>query len=1307
MAKKEKKVLKKVSKKEVKKAKVEKKPIKKPVKKIEKKIEKKSIKLVKKISKKEIKTEKLPKKPEKKIETKIEKKPVILEKKYIKKEKNVEKKSIKIQKEKEIPDNVNEVKQIKLEHMVEKPLSKTKKQYSFKTFWEKNWRIFLSESKKFSVFPDLLWAQKSWFNNFIENYIKKLFEEINPVQDIWWEKLQLTINDIKVSEPIENIDICKRKEWTYWGIISWKIKLVDNQTWEIIFNKRVNIWILPLMTKWWSYVINWVERVVISQIIRSYWIFYSFDKKDFSYSFKLIPENWSWVQIFTERSWNIVVRVNKSRKFPVTALLRIFWLETDDSILNVFKWLLDEEDFDYIKYTLEKDSTTNSEDAAVMIYNKIRPWEVIDADSAVDYIKSLFLSHDRINIWRIARRKINAKLWMSKPLNSKDSNLFDIDDLISSLKYLVNLANWKRGYFVDDIDHLSNRRVRTMWEILYSHLQPIMRKFVKSVKWKLSVLNMEEIIKLTDLANFKIIDNSIKSFFATSQLSQFLDQINPLAEIEHKRRITALGPGWLKRETTTFEVRDVHQSHYWRICPIETPEWQNIWLVAYQSLYSNVNEDWFIETPAVKVKKEVLSTKKELSNRIADDDIKDEKWKIIVKDWEYITPEKAEKIEAIYGKKWKVFKVRPFLTNEIEYISPEFDEKYIIADITIPLDDHKNILSKRVPWRHFIDMEVFYVNDITHVDVNPSQIFSANTSLIPFVDHDDAVRAAMGTNMQRQAVPLLKPEAPLVWTWLESDIAEMTYAVVLAEEDWEIIYVDWSRIKIKYAKWIKEYQLITFKRSNQKSIIHQRPKITIWQKVKKWDVLAEWPSVVDWEIALWKNLKVAFMPWNWYNYEDAIVISQRLVKDDELTSVHIEEHEIEVADTKLGPEETTNDIPWISLAKLRNIDDDWIVRIWATVKWWDILVWKITPKSEWELSPEEKLIQAIFWDKSKSYKDTSLYLPSWWEWKVIDVIVLDSKKWDNLPAWVKKKIKVYVASTRKIEVWDKLAWRHWNKWIIAVVVPEEDMPFTYDWYPVDIVLNPLWVISRMNIWQTLETQLWLVAKVLWTKFAVPLFSWFSLDDLKDLLLKAKLPEEWKTDLYDGKTWELYKNKVTVGYMNILKLVHMVEDKIHARSVWPYSLITQQPLGWKAREWGQRFWEMEVWALEAYSAVYTLQEMLTIKSDDVIWRNKVYESIIKWTDIKVAWLPESFNLLVYVLKGISQNIVPLNLMDIERIHSERIDKITKLWLKWITSRDSVMWVVSDYDKIYEDVSEKEEVLETVMQDLETFGDVDSE
>jgi len=1167
----------------------------------------------------------------------------------------------------------------------------------FKDNYQKNGRIYLNRPKNFQEFPDLLELQKNWYQDFIEKYVHDLFSNINPIWDIAGEKMYVTISDIKISEPQQDMEECKKKELTYGGVISWKVKLVEKveEEWKkptekVLFFKRANVGTLPLMTPYATYIINGVERVIISQIIRSYGIFYN--QKDFWFGFKLIPERGPWIETKVEKAWVIVVRINKSRKFPITALLRVFGAETDESIKELFADHLEDEDTNYIDITLNKDPTTDALSAAEFIYNKLRPGELIDASSALDYIKNQFLNTDRINIGRIARRKINAKLSVNKDLNSPESNLFDGEDLVASIKYLLNLSNYKKWYYVDDSDHLSNKRIRTTWEILYSHLGPVMRKFVKSVKWKLSVLNMENTLKITDLVNFKIIDNSIKSFFATSQLSQFLDQINPLSELEHKRRITALGPGGLKRETAKFEVRDVHPSHYGRICPIETPEWQNIGLVIYQSLYSRINAEWFLETPAFKIAKEVDAKKSKLVNRVADRDIfeLDAKWnptkKIIVKEDNFIDEKSAEKIEKIYGKIKATVKVKPFVTEEVEYISPELDEKYYIADATADTDDYNNITTKRVAARHFNEMITMHVKDLTHIDVNPSQIFSPNTSLIPFLDHNDAVRASMGTNQHRQWLPLLKNDAPLVGTWLE-DIVKHTHAVIMAEDDWEVVYVDGKRVKVKYKTWIKEYKLTSFKRSNAKTCINQRAKVSLAQRVSKWDVLAEELCSENGELALGKNLKIAFMPWKWYNYEDAIIISDRLVKNDALTSIQIQEKEIEVSDTKLGPEETTNDIPGVSMSKLKNLDTDGIIRIGSIVKWWDILVGKITPKSEGELTPEEKLIQAIFGDKSKNVKDTSLYMASWSSGKVIDVVVLDAKKWDNLMAGVRKKVKVYIANTRKIEVWDKMAAKHGNKGIVAVVVPEEDMPYSKTWEPIDVVLNPLWVISRMNLWQLFEVQLWYIAKKFGLKFSVGAFSWFWLEDFKKMIKDLWVEDEINTELFDWQTWEAYSQKVTVWYMHILKLVHMVDDKIHARSVWPYSLITQQPLWGKSRQWGQRFGEMEVWALEAYSAVYTLQEMLTVKSDDVIWRNKMYESIIKWQKPNIWWLPESFNLLTYLFKGLSQNIRPVTRDQLEEINKERLARIKDLWLSELMKES----VVSDEDidnNIVESVEEKE-------------------
>ncbi len=1186
----------------------------------------------------------------------------------------------------------------------------------FKDYYREGERVFLRTPKKFASFPDLLDLQKRGYDDFIKKYINKLFDNINPVWDIAGEKMYVEIDDVKIMEPIDDVKTCKKKELTYGGIITGKVKLNEvrddgkKKTEKTLFSKRANIGILPLMTPSASYIINGVERVIISQIIRSYGIFFA--KKEFRYSFKIIPENGPRLEVQTEKSGVVVARVNKSRKFPITTLLRILGVETDESIRELFKDTFDEEDFNYLETTLKKDTTTDALSAAEFVYNKIRPGELIDPESALNYIKNQFLSNERIFVGRIARRKINAKLWLNKPLDGDLANILDGEDLVGALKYLFNISNFKKGFYTDDSDHLSNKRIRSMGEILYAHLQPVMRKFVKSIKGKLSILNLETPLKITDLVNFKIIDNAVKSFFATSQLSQFLDQINPLSEIEHKRRITALGPGGLKRETAKFEVRDVHPSHYGRICPIETPEGQNIGLVIYQSLYSRVNDEWFLETPALKINREVQPKKELLINRIAHRDIHelDAKGKqlkrVIVKEDHYIDEKSAKEIEKNYGKLGTTIIVKPFFNYEVEYISPEFDEKCCIADATTPIDAYNNITETRVAARQFTEMGMFHVGDITHIDVNPSQIFSPNTSLIPFVDHNDAVRASIATNQQRQALPLLKNDPPLVGTGLERDIVQMTHAVIKADAEGEVVYVDGKRVKVKYKTGIKEYPLVVFSRSNSKSCMTQIPRVSLGQKLNTGDLIAEWPCSVDGEMALGKNLRVAFMPWKWYNYEDAIVISQRLVKDDDLSSINIDEYEIEVADTKLGPEETTNDIPGVAMLKLKNLDDDGVIRIWSIVKGGDILIGKITPKSEGELTPEEKLIQAIFGDKSKNVKDTSLYVSSGSnEGKVIDVIILDAKKGDNLMAGVRKKIKVHVASTRKIEVGDKLAGKHGNKGIISIVVPEEDMPFTEDGKPVDIVLNPLWVISRMNMGQLFESQLGFIANHFGVKFAVPTFSNFSSEDLTEFTKMCGF-DDLKFNIYNGATGRKYDQKVTVGYMHMLKLVHMVEDKIHARSVGPYSLITQQPLGGKSRQGGQRFGEMEVWALEAYSAVYTLQEMLTVKSDDVIGRNKLYEAIIKGQKPKIGGLPESFNLLTYLFKGLCQNIEPLSVEELEIVQEDRIKKIINLGLSGVMKST----IQTDSEEMSTESEadigqEKEEIIDNVIKEMEDFGELE--
>ncbi len=900
----------------------------------------------------------------------------------------------------------------------------------FKDYYQKDGRIYLCNPKSYGRVPDLLELQKKGYYDFVNYYLPKLFEDNMPVWDLGNDRLRIEISELKVAEPTESIETCKKKDLTYGGIITANIKLIEmvedpkthKKSEKLLYKKKANVGILPVITPSATYIINGVERVIISQIVRSYGLFYS--KDGISYSCKFIPENGSWVSFEIEKTGNIVARINKSRKFPITALFRIFGIESNEAIQEYFKGVFDdEEDINYIDLTLKKDKDTyDAVSAAEFIYGKLRPGEIIDAESALDYIKAQFMDPTRIYVGKIARRKINAKLGLKKSLDAEMSNVFDAEDLLETIKYLVNLANGKKGYYVDDADHLSNKRIRTAGEILYSHLQPFMRKFVKSVSGKLSVLNTELPVKIIDIVNFKMIDNAIKSFFATSQLSQFIEQINPLSELEHKRRITALGPGGLKRETAKFDVRDIHLSQYGRICPIETPEGQNIGLVTHQALYSRINEEGFLETPALKVFRQVDPKKECLLNRIAHRDIFEldakgnETSKVLVQEDTYIDEAIAEKIEKMYGKFKKPVIVKPYFTDEIEYISPEMDEKVVIADATSPVDEFNNIKANRVAARHYTEMKTVHINDVTHMDVNLSQIFSPNVNIIPFVDHNDAVRASIATSQQRQAVPLLKNDASFVGTGQEKNIIHDTDVIILAEGDGEVTYVDGKRIRVKYKEGTKEYELTLFSKSNNKIAITQVPVVELGQKVKKGDLLAERNSSVNGEISLGKNLRIAIMPWKGYNYEDAIVLSQRLVKDDELTSIHIHQYEIEVSETKLGPEETTNDIPGVALAKLSNLDENGIIRIGSVVKSGDILIGKITPKSEGELTPEEKLIHAIFGDKSKNVKDTSLYLPSGTGGKVIDVVILDAKKGDNLMAGVRKKIKVYVAETRKIEI---------------------------------------------------------------------------------------------------------------------------------------------------------------------------------------------------------------------------------------------------------------------------------------------------
>ena len=723
-----------------------------------------------------------------------------------------------------------------------------------------------------------------------------------------------------------------------------------------------------------------------------------------------------------------------------------------------------------------------------------------------------------------------------------------------------------------------------------------------------------------------------------------MDQSNPLSELWHKRRISALGPGWLTRERASFEVRDVHPTQYGRICPIATPEGPNIGLVLHLASYAKVDKYGFILTPFRKVAHTVPNDGKSALHKIALGDITWDDGKILVKDKAYITAKDAKSMKTKI--KASEIEVRWFLWDGFDYFDAHQERSLNVAEANTEVDEYGNFTSTRLSSRAGNEPTISYVREITHIDVSPKQTMSVETSLIPFLEHDDATRAEMGSNMMRQAVPLIRPKSPVVGTWMERIIWEWSGYVVVAEDDGEVIWVDAKHITILYKSGEKKlYELKTFGRSNHDMILHQIPLVSNGQKVKKWDILCDGHAIENGELALGQNLTVAYMPWHGYNFEDAIVISSRLVEDDFFTSIHIKEYSIDVRETKLWPEQTTDDIPNVSASKLKDLDVDGIIRVWAFVEGWSILVGKITPKWEQELSPEERLLRAIFWDKSKDVKDSSLRLPSGQWGKILNVHILKRENGDNLPTWVFKQVKVYVAQTRKIEVWDKMAGRHGNKWIVSRVVSVEDMPFMEDGTPVDIILNPLWVVSRMNIGQVLESHLWMAATKLGIKVATPILNGMSLTQINDVMSLAGMNEDGKIQLYDGLSWEPFKEKTMVGTKYMLKLHHLIEDKIHARSVWPYSMVTQQPLWWKAQNWGQRFWEMEVWALEAYAASNILQEMITIKSDDVIWRTQAYEAIVKNAPIRKLNIPESFNVLIKELQSIGLN---LDLLDKEEL-----------------------------------------------------------
>ncbi len=1036
--------------------------------------------------------------------------------------------------------------------------------------------------------PDLIEIQKNSYNAFLKEGLRELFDEISPITDFIGRNLELSFLDYYLDAPKFDEQTSRDKNVTFEAPLRVKGKLVNKKTGEI---KEQEIYMgdIPMMTDRGTFIINGIERVVVSQLIRSAGVFFTTDvvRGNRVYGAKVIPNRGAWIEVEVDAKKVVWVKIDRKRKVAVTALLRAFGYGSNEELKELFADVNTHPDFDYIQNTLEKDTSSNEDEGLKEVYKRIRPGDLATVDNARQLIHSMFFNFDRYDFGRVGRYKMNQRFQMDVP-NNKENRILRREDFVTIVKEVIRLNITQEE--ADDIDHLGNRRIRAVGELIQNKFRVGMARMERIIKDRMSTYDIATLTP-NKLINARPVMGVVKEFFMSSQLSQFMDQINPLSELEHKRRLSAMGPGGLSRERAGFDVRDVHTTHYGRICPIATPEGPNIGLVGHVASYARLNEFGFLETPYRKVKDGVV-------------------------------------------------------TDEVVYLDAFTEERHISTPATTPVDEKGKITATRVEARIHGKPGVVTPDQIELMDVSSKQIFSLGTSLIPFVEHDDANRALMGTNMQRQAVSLIKPDAPIVGTGVEGIAARNSGQLTMAEFDGEVVGVHGDRIVVKNDKdlEVKEHRLNKFVRSNASTCINQHVIVEPGTKVKKGDKLADGPSMENGELALGQNILVAYMSWEGGNYEDAILLSERLVQNDRYTSIHIDEYTIDIRDTKLGPEMITSDIPNISEERLKDLDEDGIIRIGAEVSSGDILVGKITPKGETELSPEEKLLRVIFGEKAKDVRDSSLYLKHGEHGKVVDVKIFSRENGDKLSTGVIKSIQVSIAQLRKVQVGDKMAGRHGNKGVISRIVSVEDMPFLEDGTPVDIILSPLGVVSRMNIGQILETHLGLAAHKLGYTAATPTLDGVPESIIKDELEKAGYPRSGQLTVIDGRTGIKFDNPVTVGMVYMLKLNHLVEDKIHQRSIGPYSLITQQPLGGKAQFGGQRFGEMEVWALEAYGAAHTLQEILTIKSDDVMGRSKAYESIIKGEEIKKVNVPESFNVLVRELKGLGLDVELLDKHD---------------------------------------------------------------
>jgi DNA-directed RNA polymerase subunit beta len=1095
---------------------------------------------------------------------------------------------------------------------------------------KKTGRTFFTPFHEVMEMPNLIEVQVASYKWLWEKGLKELFAEINSIKDFTGKNLELFFGDYYLDKPKYDEKTAKERNTTFEAPLYVSVKLVNKVTGK---TKTQDVYLgdFPLMTPRGTFVINGVERVVVSQLVKSPGVFFTGDAQRGRnwYGAKIIPNRGAWLEVETDINGVISVKIDRKRRIPVTALLRVFKFTSDEEILSAFADIDTNPDMRYIQNTLDKDPSKTADEGFKEVYKRIRPGDLATVDNARSLIEAMFFHADRYDLSEVGRYKLNQRLG----IEGREDHILTKEDMVDILREVIRLNNSQTSW--DDIDHLSNRRVRAVGELIQSKFRIGLARMSRIAKDRMSLADLEAVTP-AQLIHVRPIVAVIQEFFSSSQLSQFMDQTNPLAELEHKRRLSAMGPGGLSRERAGFEVRDVHRSHYGRLCPITTPEGPNIGLVAHLASYAKINDFGFIETPYRKVLKKVANDGKTAAGYIALADMPTASGEVIVKAGEEITKEAAKKLGE--NKDLKEVLIRSVVTSEIEYLDAYEEERVVIAQATVLFDEKGHFTEERTSVRVHSEPSIAETSDIDYVEVSPKQIISVTTSLIPFLEHDDANRALMGSNMQRQAVSCIKPDAPVVGTGVEAKAAYDSGQVVIAEVDGTVTQVTGEKIVIvDKAGKKKEYPLLKFIRSNTSTSINQHPIVKKGQEIKAGQAIADGAATDHAELALGQNMLVAFMSWEGGNYEDAILISSKVVEQDRYSSIHIEDFKVDVRDTKLGPEIVTRDIPNVGEEKLKDLDENGVIRIGAQVKAGDILVGKITPKGETDLTAEEKLLRVIFGEKSRDVKDTSLTLPHGEYGKVVHIREFSREQGDKLPSGVIKSIQVSVAVLRKIQVGDKMAGRHGNKGVISQVIPVENMPFMEDGKPVDIILNPLGVASRMNIGQILETHLGLAAKKLGYTVASPALDGVPEDAIKQELARAGFPTDGKVILHDGKTGDQFTEKVTVGIIYMLKLHHLVDDKMHARSTGPYSLITQQPLGGKAQFGGQRFGEMEVWALEGYGAAHTLQEMLTIKSDDVVGRAKTYESIVKGEPIKKPNVPESFRVLVKELQSLCLNV----------------------------------------------------------------------